>query len=178
MKRIASSLNTFFWGMMIPVIAISSSSNAQESEEKPASSSGLPLQPVLSKRVTVDQFSGKKIPSNREGLAVIEAREANAPRPGEPAPDFSLLTADGDRRVRLHDLIKTKPVVLVYASWGCDVFRESLAGLQELHTRYSKDAHFVLVYVREAHSRDGDENRALARVVDEIEDPVATQWSG
>lgn len=155
------------------------------------------------KRVSADQLSGKMVDSKQMAYELIYTREANAPRPGELAPDFELVTADGDRTVKLSDLIKTKPVVLVMSSWGCDVFRESLAGLQQLYSRYSDDAHFVMVYIREVHAKGGfasglgrvpdakniEERKLHAQrcrkqlrlpflyLVDEMTDPVATRWS-
>ena len=149
-----------------------------------------------------DAYSGKTVTDQGMAWDLMALRENNPPRPGEAAPDFSLRTAEGDRVVKLSDLTREKPVVLFISSWGCDIFRESLAGLQALYARYGKRAHFVMVYIREAHPFDGfggvlgrvedpkttEERAAVARrcqeqlrlpfpvLVDPIEDPIATRW--
>ena len=43
--------------------------------------------------------------------------EANAPKPGDLAPDFELLDIDGEHRVRLSDFRGLKPVALVFGSF-------------------------------------------------------------
>ena len=151
-----------------------------------------------------DHFSGKTVTDKDMAWDLVGHRKGNAPRVGEMAPPFTLQTADGDRKVSLEELRRTKPVVLIFSSWGCDIFRETLAGLQSLQTEYGDRAHFVMVYTREAHPTDGfggvlgrvedpktnEERAAVARkarlqlrlpflvLVDSIEDPVTTRWAG
>lgn len=40
-----------------------------------------------------------------------------APRVGEPAPDFALERRDGGGTIRLSEFQPTKPVVLIFGSW-------------------------------------------------------------
>ncbi|MDF1737594.1 MAG: redoxin domain-containing protein [Verrucomicrobiales bacterium] len=152
---------------------------------------------------TVDMFCGRTFTTREMAYSVLALRKRNAPRPGALAPDFRLLTADGDRAVSLSELASSKPVVLILSSWGCDIFRESLSGLQELHSRYAEEAHFVMVYCREVHPLDGfagnlgrvndaktiEERMLHARrcreqlrlpflmLVDTMMDSVATRWA-
>ncbi|MEC5129280.1 deiodinase-like protein [Verrucomicrobiales bacterium BCK34] len=152
---------------------------------------------------TIDMFCGRTFATREMAYSVLAFRKHNAPRPGALAPDFRLLTADGDRVVSLSELASTRPVVLILSSWGCDIFRESLSGLQELHSRYAKQAHFVMVYCREVHPLDGfagnlgrvndaktiEERMLHARrcreqlrlpflmLVDTMMDSVATRWA-
>ncbi|NNE94071.1 MAG: redoxin domain-containing protein [Verrucomicrobiales bacterium] len=158
----------------------------------------------VSKASDNDRFSGKIVATRDMAWDMIDHREGNAPRPGEMAPNFSLPRADDGGVVSLKDLYLTKPVVLLFSSWGCDIFRETLGGLQSLQTEYGDRAHFVMVYIREAHPFDGfggglgrvkdprtdEERAAIARkahrqmrlpflvLVDPIEDPTATRWAG
>jgi len=134
---------------------------------------------------------------------LVMHREANAPRVGEMAPEFALKTADGEREVSLAELRRSKPVVLIMASWGCDVFRETVPGLLWLHSQYKDRVHFAMVYIREAHTLDGfggalgrvnDPKTFVERVgvaracrqqlqlpftllVDSTDDPVMTRWA-
>ena len=43
--------------------------------------------------------------------------DANAPKPGDLAPDFELADIDGEHRVRLSDFRGRKPVALVFGSF-------------------------------------------------------------
>ena len=54
--------------------------------------------------------------SAAERGAAREAREAAAPRVGEPAPDFNLALLEGDRRVSLGDH-RGRPVGLIFGSY-------------------------------------------------------------
>lgn len=151
-----------------------------------------------------DGFSGRTVRNREMASSMVKLRQPNAPRPGEVAPSFRLYSLTRNREVDLRALHRDKPVVLYFASWGCDIFRESLAGVMELHFRYQAEVDFVLVYIREAHPRGGfgeslgrvadprtnEERRRIARrcreqlrlpfevLVDDIDDPVATRWAG
>lgn len=150
-----------------------------------------------------DQYSGKTVVSKTMAYAMMKHRILNAPKVGEVAPDFSLQTTAGEKTLNLTDLPKEKPVVLIFSSWGCDIFRESLAGLQGLYEKYHDHARFVMVYTREAHPYDGfagylgrvNDSRTFAErmvtarrcseqlrlpfpvLVDSIDDPVTTRWA-
>jgi len=56
----------------------------------------------------------KQLP-NWKATRALMTREA--PKVGEPAPDFRLKTFDGAKAVRLQSLWRDRPVVLVFGSW-------------------------------------------------------------
>ncbi len=53
----------------------------------------------------------------QEALAAMQAREPDAPRAGEKAPDFELEDPAGTRKVRLSSFIGKSPVVLIFGSY-------------------------------------------------------------
>ncbi len=90
------------------------------------------------------------------GLFAGEIGSMNeGPRVGQPAPNFTLKTVDGGETVELAKLVGTKPVVLVFGNFTCGPFRSLYPAVEAVYQRHRKDAHFVMVYVREAHPTDG-----------------------
>lgn len=77
------------------------------------------------------------------------------PSLNDPAPDFTLKTADGKETVQLSKLIGPKPTVLVFGNFTCGPFRGLFPDVDAVFTRYKDQATFVMVYVREAHPTDG-----------------------
>jgi len=69
---------------------------------------------------------------------------------GSPAPDFTLRNAMDGREVHLADYCNKKPVILLFGSFGCDVFCRQLAGLNKLYLAYKDRAEFFFVYITEA----------------------------
>ena len=86
------------------------------------------------------------------------------PQLNEAAPDFQLKTQDGQKTVRLADVIGSKPVVLVFGNFTCGPFRSMYPGVEEVYRRFHDDAVFLGVYVREAHPTDGWKMDANAKV--------------
>jgi len=88
------------------------------------------------------------------------------PALNEPAPDFTLATADGQTTFQLSKLVGDKPVVLVFGNFTCGPFRALYPEVDDLHERYKDQAVFLMVYVREAHPLDGwaMESNAKAKV--------------
>jgi tetratricopeptide (TPR) repeat protein len=74
------------------------------------------------------------------------------PRQNELAPDFTLPDVATGKTVSLHDFRGKLPVVLVFGSYTCPNFRSSAGALKALQTKYGAQAHFLLVYIREAHA--------------------------
>lgn len=72
-----------------------------------------------------------------------------------PAPDFTLKTQDGEKTIRLSEVIGKKPVVLMFGNFTCGPFRAISPGVETVHERFKDDAVFIGVYVREAHPTDG-----------------------
>ena len=78
------------------------------------------------------------------------------PNVGEPAPDFTLKTPDGETPLRLHEhLRRSKPVVLAFGSFTCGEFRGMASTLSAIFAEFKDKATFFGVYLREAHPADG-----------------------
>lgn len=71
------------------------------------------------------------------------------------APDFDLQTFDGKRNVRLSSLCGDRPVVLCFGNFTCGPFRSMYPGVEEAQARWGQRAHFLAIYVREAHPSGG-----------------------
>lgn len=82
-------------------------------------------------------------------LGEVRSYPALAPKPGEPAPSFSLRDTTG-REWRLADL-RDQPVVLIIGSSSCPLTLGSAPALNEVHEDLGQHAHWVTLYVREAH---------------------------
>ncbi|MCB1232801.1 MAG: hypothetical protein KDN19_21330 [Verrucomicrobiae bacterium] len=160
--------------------------------------------PATSKNISHDGYSGLTVRDKEMAFSMMKLRQQNAPRVGELAPNFKLFSLDRNREVELTELYREKPVVLLFSSWGCDIFRESVGGLTDLQVRYGDRVNFVMIYTREAHPLNGwagelgrvsdpktnEQRREVARrfqaqmrlpyevLVDDIEDPAMTQWAG
>lgn len=80
-------------------------------------------------------------------------------QPGTRMPDFTLPLATGDGEVGLARLRGDgKPVVLVFASFTCTVFRDYQERVEALFHKYQDQAHFLFVNIREAgHEIEGFE---------------------
>lgn len=98
------------------------------------------------------------------------------PEPGSPAPDFELLTTEGEA-IRLSSL-RGSPVVLVFGSITCPVTRGAVPALNKLyHQTEGQSARWYWVYVREAHPGENypapqtyEEKREHARQFKRLED--------
>lgn len=151
-----------------------------------------------------DEWSGKTIHDMDAAAAMVIHRFYNAPRYGSKAPGFALPELGTGKTVQLEDLHAERPVVLLFSSYGCNVFRDSIEKFLEVHEEFSDRFEFVMIYVREAHALDGlhpdlaklkDPNSDLERkraaeicrvelglpfriLVDTLDDRVATRWAG
>jgi hypothetical protein len=74
------------------------------------------------------------------------------PLPGEPVPDFDLITTDG-KRARKSDYAG-RPLLVTFASCTCPMTKAASPALRALHERFGGRAGFLSVYVREAHPGD------------------------
>jgi len=72
---------------------------------------------------------------------------------GIPAPDFTLSQHDGQGEVTLSEL-RGKPVVLIFGSYTWGPFRGQFDRLKQMCADHSGRAHFLMVYIREAHASD------------------------
>ncbi len=87
------------------------------------------------------------------------------------APDFSLPALDENRSIRLSDYRGHKPVVLIFGSFGCEVFCSQVVHLPELHDKYGDSAQFVFVYVREPEAGRATRNHDLPEELREFAEP-------
>jgi Ca2+-binding EF-hand superfamily protein len=78
----------------------------------------------------------------------------SGPALNEPAPDFTLTSLDGGE-VTLSQEIGEQPIVLIFGNFTCGPFRSQAGNIEKLYQRYNDRAKFFLVYVREAHPKDG-----------------------
>ena len=104
-------------------------------------------------------FSPGDEPSRNVLLRGLVAGEIGSlqegPRVGEAAPDFALRTHDGERTVRLAELLGKRPIVLTFGNFTCGPFRTLYPGVEAVYRRFGTEATFVSIYVREAHPTDG-----------------------
>jgi hypothetical protein len=92
------------------------------------------------------------------------------PKPGEKAPEFVLKTPDGKETISLASLTGTKPVVLIFGNFTCGPFRSLYPDVDAVYRRQKDKANFLMVYVREAHPKDGwkmDSNARMGVAVDQ-----------
>ncbi len=96
---------------------------------------------------------------NRSTLIMgLKRQEIGSLQPGpsldEPAPDFTLKSLAGDE-VTLSQEVGDKPIVLIFGNFTCGPFRSQSGNIEKLYERYKDRAKFFMVYVREAHPKDG-----------------------
>ena len=120
-------------------------------------------------QVTIDQFRQALLPPkgflpgdapSREmlvqGLFSGELGSVHeGPHVGDAAPDFSLESPDGKTKQQLSTIVGDRPVVLVFGNFTCSPFRAYFPEVENVYRRWSDSAHFLMVYVREAHPVDG-----------------------
>jgi hypothetical protein len=70
---------------------------------------------------------------------------------GTPAPDFTLPRLDKGPPVCLADLLRERPVVLIFGSFGCSYFCHQLGQVRQLQDRYEDRADFLFVYINNRH---------------------------
>lgn len=91
------------------------------------------------------------------------------PKPGEPHIDFEAKTLDG-KTVKLSDYLD-KTIVLDTGSITCPMYANTMKPMNLLMDEYPQ-AHFLLLYVREAHP--GGRTRALSSFVEKTANAKAT----
>jgi hypothetical protein len=107
------------------------------------------------------------------GLFAGEIGSMNeGPKLNDPAPLFALKTVEGKETVQLEKLIGSKPVVLVFGNFTCGPFRSFYPGVETVYQRYKKDAHFLMIYVREAHPTNGWKMESNSRAGVTVKQPT------
>jgi peroxiredoxin len=92
---------------------------------------------------------------------------AEAPEPGEEAPDFEL-PSTGGQQFKLSDYKGKKNVVLTFGSATCPQTAASIDGLKDLAEEFAgKGVQFLFVYGREAHP--GEQMPAHRAIEDKID---------
>ncbi|HZY82871.1 MAG TPA: deiodinase-like protein [Cyclobacteriaceae bacterium] len=86
--------------------------------------------------------------------ALISGWEQMGFKQGQSAPDFTLFSSDSKPFTLSKELKKKKPIVMINASYTCDVSRANLESILDLANTYSKDANFFFVYTIDAHPSD------------------------
>lgn len=101
--------------------------------------------------------------------------QCEGPGLNEPAPDFTLRTHDGVCEFQLSKLIGLKPVVLIFGNFTCGPFRSTYPGIEAVYRRFSGEATFLAIYVREAHPTDGWKMESNSRVGVTVTQPKTYQ---
>lgn len=123
----------------------------------------------------------KDAPSRSTLVLGLARQEIGSQQPGPDlesvAPDFTLPVLGTDRpnsanSITLSQLTQQKPVVLVFGNFTCGPFRSQAGNVLKLTKRYGDRVSFVMVYVREAHPRDGWWMESNQRVRIDIPQPT------
>lgn len=95
------------------------------------------------------------------------------PAVGDPAPDFTLQTHDGQQTIQLSKQLGSKPVVLCFGNFTCGPFRAMYPEVDEIAKRYRDQATFLAIYVREAHPTNGWAMQSNERVGVHVAQPTS-----
>src|SRR5215813_7598972 len=113
---------------------------------------------------------------SRERLHEFVDARFSGPEAGEPAPDFSAESLEGEV-VRLSDYQGEKNVLLVFGSATCPMTAATVGELSALYDEFSDEVEFLFVYVREAHPGERvsahssmEEKFAAAQLLSDAED--------
>ena len=98
-------------------------------------------------------------PSRSTLVLGLARQEIGSLEPGpaldQPLVDFTLSDINGQREVTLSGEVGPQPIVLVFGNFTCGPFRLQGGNIEKLYQRYHDRARFFMVYVREAHPKDG-----------------------
>jgi len=104
----------------------------------------------------------------------------SAAAPGNPFPDFELITTQ-NARLTNDDVFGDKPVIFVFGSMTCPMTASAAPSVQELFDEFGDRVNFIMLYVREAHpgeyyvqSETIEEKLEYARV---LKDFYAIYWT-
>jgi len=70
--------------------------------------------------------------------------------PGDSLPEFELVTTNGESLVK-QDLLKNKPLLLIFGSMTCPMTASAMPFLLQLHSELGDRVDFLMLNVREAH---------------------------
>lgn len=80
---------------------------------------------------------------------------------GLPAPEFALKYLNQDEEFQMSSMGNDNPTVLMFGSMSCPIFYRNAEQEQKLYEQYGDNVNFLMIYVNEAHSIDG--NRGTKR---------------
>ncbi len=83
-----------------------------------------------------------------------DIHDEQAPKVGDLAPDFELMSADLQDTLRLSEFRNKKPVALIFGSQTCPPHSDGTVRISDLYKNYSDQVEFVPVYLQEAHPID------------------------
>src|SRR5262245_65913339 len=81
----------------------------------------------------VRSFHSRDPENSSHRVKAMTAGAILGPQIGEPAPDFCLTKADGSGEVSLRSFRGKKPVVLIFGSYTCPVFRRRATALNAVY---------------------------------------------
>ena len=73
-----------------------------------------------------------------------------AAAPGDPFPEFELVTTDGSNLVN-ENVFGDKPVIFIFGSMTCPMTASAAPSTQELYDEFGDRVEFIMLFVREAH---------------------------
>ncbi|MDX2504588.1 MAG: redoxin family protein [Gammaproteobacteria bacterium] len=74
----------------------------------------------------------------------------SAPKAGEPFPEFTLETTDGNT-ISKQDFVNRKPLLLIFGSLTCPMTASAMPIIERLYGIFGDKVEFVMLNVREAH---------------------------
>lgn len=86
--------------------------------------------------------------------------------PGDPVPEFELITTDG-KRLQRDDVFRGKPVLIIFGSMTCPMTASAAPTVQALYEEFGDRIDFIMMYVREAHP--GERFSQPESIVDKLE---------
>ncbi len=80
--------------------------------------------------------------------------DVKSPPIGAKAPNVRLFDPVNDRMVPLSDLLREAPLLIVFGSYSCPIFRARLDEVEALAKTYEDRLQVVIIYTLEAHPSD------------------------
>jgi len=150
-KELASNANDFAANLYLAEIFIA---RKKWAEAEPLLASAQRVRPdSVAAKQDLARLTAHDEKLDNEGSAQ-EAKGARGPRPGDLAPEFSVIKVGSGERVTLTQLRNAGPVLIVFGSYTCPNFRAAAEHLNAMYAKYKGQIPFYLIYIREAHSTE------------------------
>jgi thiol-disulfide isomerase/thioredoxin len=95
-----------------------------------------------------DDYRYKRFTTNLLFRDLRFRKEAAAP--GDPFPEFEMVTTDGSKLVN-ENVFRDKPVIFIFGSMTCPMTASAAPSVQKLYDEFGDRVEFIMLYVREAH---------------------------